>query len=67
MDNTWKPVIRYLGDLREGLSIERQLGYDYFEAFLAREEGYSWVNDDYSEANRKIEELIEMGAFPDGH
>ena len=21
MDNTWKPIIRYLGDLREGLSI----------------------------------------------
>ncbi len=45
---------------------ERQLGYDYFEALLAREEGYSWVNDDYIEANRKIQELVEMGAFPDG-
>jgi raffinose/stachyose/melibiose transport system substrate-binding protein len=45
---------------------ERQLGYDYFEKLLARESGYTWENEDYIKANEKVQDLVNMGAFPEG-
>jgi raffinose/stachyose/melibiose transport system substrate-binding protein len=57
---------KWYGTFIHNFFFERTLGYDYFEKLLVRTPGVTWVNDDYLEGNRMIQELVKLGAFPDG-
>ncbi|HIC88976.1 MAG TPA: extracellular solute-binding protein, partial [Anaerolineae bacterium] len=45
---------------------DRIAGPELFEKAVAREPGYSFADPAYIEAGRKLQELVDIGAFPEG-